>query len=42
MTQCWLERKERRPTFTELRKDIVAMLVNEGCEVDIDEDSIYF
>ena len=42
MTQCWLERKERRPTFTELRKDLAVMLVNEGHKVGIDEDSIYF
>ena len=42
MTQCWLERKERRPTFTELRKDIAGFLVNEGQDVDIDEYSVYF
>jgi len=39
--QCWLERKERRPTFTELRKDIAALLVNEGHKGGAHEDVLY-
>ena len=30
MLQCWMERKERRPSFTELKKEIVALLNKEG------------
>ena len=30
MLQCWLERKERRPTFTELKNEIVGLLTKVG------------
>ena len=32
--QCWLERKERRPTFTELKKEISILLNKEGSKPD--------
>ncbi|XP_065913515.1 uncharacterized protein [Dysidea avara] len=41
MMQCWLERKERRPTFTELRKDISGFLVKEGYTDGLNDYSVY-
>ena len=29
MLQCWMERKERRPTFTELKREIKAFITKE-------------
>ena len=34
ISQCWLERKERRPTFTELKKEISILLDKEGSKPD--------
>ena len=34
MLQCWMESKERRPTFTELKKEIVALLTKAGKSPD--------
>ena len=43
MQQCWLSRKERRPTFGELKKDLTELLAKEGHTVssDIDMYSLY-
>ena len=32
MSQCWMQRKERRPTFTELKKEINELLATEGVD----------
>ena len=29
LLQCWMERKERRPTFTELKKELSALQAKE-------------
>jgi len=36
------KKKEKRPTFTELEKDVAVLLTNEGCKVDKDLHSAYF
>ena len=43
MQQCWLLRKERRPTFGEIKKDITELLAKEGRTVssDLDMYSLY-
>ena len=42
MRQCWLDRKESRPTFTELGKEICTLLAREGQDLDEDLYSAYF
>ena len=34
MSQCWMERKERRPMFTELKKEIRTFLAKEEVNND--------